>query len=253
MSISIDQIKSLRDLTGVSITLCKKALEVSNGDQEKAIEYLRKESGLKAAKASTRITNEGTIAIEIAGNKASIVKVACETDFVSKNENFKSLAQNLAKEVLNGKKENDLTSVLHEATLKTGESIKLLEQQIIEGKIIGKYIHSTGKLAAIVILDSGDENLTKDLCMQIVANNPIVIYPEDLKQEIIDKEKEIWKAQLQKEGKPENMWEKIMIGKEKKFREENALVTQQFIKDPEKKIKDLLGNIKIEKMMRISL
>jgi len=253
MSITIDQIKSLRDATSLSISLCKQALEASNGDQEKAIEYLRKQGAMKAAKKADRATNEGVIAISIKNNKAGIMKLACETDFVAKNEAFRAFANSLAEKVLAGKTATDLKEELNEQIMKIGENLQIIEANVIEGPILNAYIHSTAKLAAIIVLNKGNAELAKDLCMQVAATNPQFIYPEDVSEDVLNKEKEIWKEQLKKEGKPEQIWDKIMMGKEKKFREENSLVTQEFVKDSEKKIKDLLGDIKVEKMMRITL
>lgn len=259
MSVTIEQIKALRDLTGVSISLCKKALEDSDGNQEQAIEYMRKQGDLKAAKAEGRATGEGAIAIEIQDNKASIIKLACETDFVARGDEFKALAQNIAKQILAGKTADQFKDEINAFITKVGENIQIIDTQVIEADpslttySIGSYIHSTGKLAALVICDGGDQVLSKDLCMQIVAVNPMFISPEEVSADIVAKEKEIWKENLKNEGKPENIWDKIMIGKEKKFKEENALLTQQFIKDPEKQIKDILGGIKVLKMIRIAL
>ncbi|KKP38353.1 MAG: translation elongation factor Ts, elongation factor Ts [Candidatus Peregrinibacteria bacterium GW2011_GWF2_33_10] len=257
--VTIEQIKKLRDATSVSISLCKKALEDSNGNEEKAIEYLRKQGAMKAASKAERATNEGTIAIKIKNNKIAIVKLACETDFVAKNENFKTLAQILAEKTLEGKKPEDMKDDINDYVVKVGENIQILDATIIEADSsmssysIGSYIHSTGKLAAIAILDGGDKELSKDICMQIAATNPQFISPDEVSADLIHKEKEIWRDQLKKENKPEAIWDKIIIGKEKKFREENALLTQEFVKDPEKQVKDILGNVKIVKMMRVSL
>ncbi len=253
MTITIDQIKTLRDTTSISLSLCKKALEESNGDQEKAIEWLRKEGGLKAANKADRATNEGVIAIEIQGSKASIIKLACETDFVAKNSDFKDLAQSIAKELLDGKSTNEMQNKINEAIVKMGENLQLLGAEFIEGENIGSYIHSTGKLAAVVAISNGSVDLAKDLCMQVVASSPSVISPDEITSEAVAKEKEIWTEHLKNEGKPEAIWDKIMTGKERKFREENALLTQNFVKDPEKIVKDIVGDAKVTKMLRISL
>lgn len=195
MSITLELLKTLREKTGVSMQACKNALEETNGDIDKAIEYLRKKGEVKAAGKSDRETSEGVIASYVHSNKklGALVLIQCETDFVARNEDFL--------------------------------------------------------------------NFCNDVAMHVAAANPSVISAEEVSAEEIAKEYEIWKEQLKNEGKPENIWEKILEGKEKKFREEKALLTQNFVKNPELTVQKLLTdmitkmgeNVKISKFSRYEI
>jgi len=143
-----------------------------------------------------------------------------------------------------------------DSALKTGENIQVGEMKVVEGEKLGVYVHSNKKIGVIVVLSGGDEGVAKDVAMQVAATNPVCISPDEVPQEAVDKEKEIWKEQLANEGKPEAIVEKIMIGKEKKFREENALIKQLFVKDNEKTVEQLLaanGGMKVEKFVRMAI
>ena len=251
-------VKELRERTGISMMDCKTALMESDGDIEKAIEVLRKKSVLKAEKKSGRATNEGAIVIGASADAYFIVEVDTETDFAAKDASFQKFLDDLTifcKEQtpsdlddLNEKYNAQLLEIIQ----KIGENIKIsyFEKLAIEGGIVASYKHSDNRLAAIVKMDSGDESLGRDIAMQVAANNPMAIYPDDIDQNILDKEKEIALATLADENKPDDIKEKIIIGKLNKFKMENALVEQPFIKDPDKKIKDLLGNSKIISFLR---
>jgi len=253
MSVTLDQIKKLRDATGVSTMACKKALEESNGDHVKAIEILRKKGEAKAESRAERTTSQGVIAIAKKGNKASIVSLCCETDFVAKNSDFAKSAQEAAEKVLNDGESCDMSGIVSELSLKLGEKIEVKEKKLLEDKIIGIYVHSNKKFGAIVALDSGNEEMANDIAMHITAMNPKYTNPEEVPNAAVEKEKEIWVEQLKRENKPEKIWENIMKGKEKKFREENSLIKQAFVKNPEITVEKLLGTAKIAKFVRLSI
>ena len=251
-------VKELRDRTGISMMDCKSALVESDGDIDKAIEVLRKKSVLKAEKKSGRATNEGAIVLGSSENSAFIVEVDTETDFAAKDASFQVFlselsdycAQNNPEDLndLNTKYKDELLGIIQ----KIGENIKVsyYEKISMQDGVVASYKHSDNKLAAIVKMDSGDETVGRDIAMQVAANNPMAIYPEDIDESILNKEKEIALATLVNENKPEAIKEKIIIGKLNKFKMENSLVEQPFIKDPDKKIKDLLGDSKIIGFLR---
>jgi elongation factor Ts len=251
-------VKELRDRTGISMMDCKSALMESDGDIDKAIEVLRKKSVLKAEKKSGRATNEGAIVLGSSEHTAFIVEVDTETDFAAKDASFQAFLSELSDfcaknnpedlDDLNAKYKDELLGIIQ----KIGENIKVsyFEKISLEGGVVSSYKHSDNKLAAIVKIDSGDETVVRDIAMQVAANNPMALYPEDIDESILNKEKEIALATLANENKPEEIKEKIIMGKLNKFKMENSLVEQPFIKDPDKKIKDLLGDSKIIGFLR---
>jgi elongation factor Ts len=251
-------VKELRDRTGISMMDCKSALMESDGDIDKAIEVLRKKSVLKAEKKSGRATNEGAIVLGSSEHTAFIVEVDTETDFAAKDASFQAFLSELSDfcaknnpedlDDLNAKYKDELLGIIQ----KIGENIKVsyFEKISLEGGVVASYKHSDNKLAAIVKMDSGDETVGRDIAMQVAANNPMAVYPQDIDESIMNKEKEIALATLANENKPEEIKEKIIIGKLNKFKMENSLVEQPFIKDPDKKIKDLLGDSKIIGFLR---
>jgi elongation factor Ts len=230
----------------------------SDGDIDKAIEVLRKKSVLKAEKKSGRATNEGAIVLGSSEHTAFIVEVDTETDFAAKDASFQAFLSELSDfcaknnpedlDDLNAKYKDELLSIIQ----KIGENIKVsyFEKISLEDGVVASYKHSDNKLAAIVKMDSGDETVGRDIAMQVAANNPMAVYPQDIDESILNKEKEIALATLANENKPEEIKEKIIIGKLNKFKMENSLVEQPFIKDPDKKIKDLLGDSKIIGFLR---
>ncbi len=195
MSISLEQIKSLREKTGVSMQACKKALEEASGDEGKAVDILRKKGEAKAVERGVRSTGEGIVVSYIHSNNkiGVLVQLGCETDFVARSPDFQQLG--------------------------------------------------------------------RDIAMHVAAMNPLVMAPEEVAPELVEKEREIWKAQLAKEGKPQAMFDKILVGKEKKFREEIALLKQPFVKDPEMNVEKLVSdavlklgeNIKVVRFTRYAL
>lgn len=238
--ISAKAVMELRNKSGVSMMVCKKALVEAGGDIEKAIDILRKSGAEKADKKAGRATGEGAIAVS--GRAA--VSLRCETDFVARNDDFLRILEELvaiAAEQGAAAAEAQFEQQRADLVTKLGENISFGEAVVVDGgTVAGNYIHSNRKLAAVVTLDGGNEDLARDLAMHVVASSPEVIRPEEISDELVAKEKTIWAEQLKNEGKPAEIIDKIMLGKEKKFREEGALLKQSFVKDPEITIEALL-------------
>lgn len=266
---NMETLKLLRERSGAGMVDCKKALDEAGGDIEKAIEILRKKGIAKAAKRSERETREGAIKMAVSeDNKIGyILEINAETDFVVRSEKFQALADqviNLAKE----KKPKSLAELmslsLGQSTVKDnldslsgiiGEKLEIKRyDSLSSGGTVASYSHMGGKIGVLVALDkAGQKDLAYAIAMQTAAFNPRYIKPEDVLAEELAKEKEIYKAQLLQEGKPEKMLDKIMIGKLNKFYEEVCLVKQEYIKDDKKKVQDVLGEVKVEKFIRYSL
>lgn len=252
MSITATQVNELRQRTGISMMACKKALEEAGGDEDKAIDILRKKGAAKAAEKADRATSEGVVLTKVAGNRAVIVKLACETDFVAKNEEFVAIANHaadtaLASGVEAAKEEAD--PAIKALFAKLGENMTI-EVDAIEGEGIGEYLHTNGKVGAIVNLATKDAEKARDIAMHITAMNPEVVRPENLPEDVVIKEREIWAEQLKNEGKPAEMIDRIMQGKEKKFREESALIKQSFVKDGEKTVEQYLDSNSVTGFVR---
>ncbi len=264
MSIDTQTISKLREQTGAGIGDCQKALEEADGDLTKAVEILRKSGEIKAAKKSDRSANEGVIAIarESASGgkesqKAAVVVLNCETDFVARTQDFIDTAQNFAKKLLEINTDEFgvwADSVIkNELVVKIGENIKLGKHEVLTGEIIGSYLHANKKIAAVVVLSGGSHALTGDIAMHVAALNPLYLDIQDIPPEVLKKEKEIYSEQLKQQGKPENIWAKIIEGKLAKYYEDNCLLKQVFIKNEDKKIADLLGAAKIREFMRFQV
>jgi elongation factor Ts len=255
MEISAKAVMDLRNKTGVSMMAVKKALVEAEGNEEKAIEILRKRGEAKSAEKSDRATGEGAVAVSIKGNKACIVALRCETDFVARNEDFVKLSQSLADNYLEkgpaAQEENEAT--VREAVNTMGESIILGEYVLIDAPVIGGYVHSNRKIGVLVGLSAGTEDKAKDVAMHAAAMNPMVKHPGEVSDELVAKEKEIWIDQLKAEGKPENIMENILKGKEKKFREESALTAQVFVKDNNVTVGQYLEGAEVAEYVRIKI
>ena len=245
--ITAQLVKELRERTGISMMDCKNALSETNGDVDAAIEVLRKKSVLKAEKKADRATNEGALVVGVAETFGFIVEVNTETDFAAKDQDLQEFLIVLREhcitnkpgslEELNDGFKDNLLQIIQ----KIGENIKISNYQAIEGNAsnISSYIHSDGKLASLVLLANSNDSLGKDVAMQVAANNPLAISPDDIDAAILDKEKEIALATLENENKPDEIKEKIVLGKLNKFKQENSLLEQPFIKNPDLKIQDL--------------
>ncbi len=256
MTITARQVASLRARTGVGMMAVKKALEEANGDEEKAIEILKKRGETQAVKKAGREQSEGGIFIESDGGKAAIVFVGSETDFVARGDDFQAAGTELAKMTLEqgvDAVKKHCETFIPELVNKLGENVSLADAQVVEGATLGSYVHSNGKIGVVIGLEGGDETKARDVAMHAAAMAPEVITPEEVSADAVEKEKEVWKAQLKEEGKPENIWDKIMMGKEKKFREESALMKQEFVKDPSMTIEKYLEGAKVTKYVRLAV
>ena len=255
-NITASAVSSLRVRTGVPILACKKALEESGGDEEKAIEFLRKQGIAQTAKQAGRAQSQGCVFAASGKGKAALVLLLCETDFVARADNFQSTGRELAsvllaegKEAMQKKAEQAIPSLVQ----KLGENITAGEPATVEAPVIGIYVHTNGKIGVAIGLDGGTEAGARDVAMHAAAMNPLYVSPYRGPADVIEAEKAIWREQIRKEGKPDAIVEKIMIGKEKKFREENALVTQEFVKEPGKTVGAFLGGAHVTAYARIAV
>ena len=246
MAISAALVKELRERTGLGMMECKKALSANDGDIDKAIEDLRKNSGLKAAKKAGRTAAEGKVRIVANEGVVVAVEVNSETDFAAGDANFGAFADKVVAKLAETKEtdvakltEGELEADREALVQKIGENITVRRAFVVEGDTVGAYLHANGKIAAIVELKGGDAELAKDIAMHVTAVNPRVVRPEDMPAEDLEKEKDIIKAQPDMEGKPEAIVEKMMGGRIKKFLKENSLLEQPFVKDPEQTIAQL--------------
>ncbi|HNU81682.1 MAG TPA: translation elongation factor Ts [bacterium] len=261
-------IKQLREMTGAGIVDCKKALDEANNDLRVAVEILRKKGIAKAAKRIDRETNEGVVkvAVAAAAGEAYIFELTSETDFVSRNDKFQKFADEVMDLVLSLRPENLealLSLPMAESNVKDnlavlsgtiGEKMEIRRFARLHGASLAAYSHLGGKLGVLVALDqAGKEELAMTVAMQVAAANPKYIEPSEVEAGELEKEKEIYREQLLKEGKPEAMIEKILEGKVTKYYSEVCLVEQEFIKDDKKKVKDILGGAKILGFVRFSL
>lgn len=256
MAITAEQVSKLRARTGSGILDAKSALEEAGGDEDKAIELLRKKGKAQAVKKADRAQSEGAIFIATDGKKAALVQVKCETDFVGRSDVFVKFGQNLADTLLaKGKAAFDAYAAekVPAAVLELGENISLGDIKEVSAPVLGSYVHSNRKIGVIVGLDGGTKEQASDVAMHGAAMNPLYVRPSDVSQEAVLKEKEIWKDQMKNDKKPPEILEKIMLGKEKKFREENALLSQPFVKDQNVTVEKMLGAAKLTEYVRVSL
>jgi len=250
-AITASLVKELRERTGLPMMECKKSLVESDGDIEVAIESLRKSSGMKAAKKAGRTAADGVVKTKVdeGGGYGVLVEVNSETDFVARDENFLGFVAQVLDKAFADKQDNvaalmaDGMDEVREALVqKVGENIKVRRIKILSGDIVGSYVHSNKRIGVLVALTAGDSDLARDIAMHVAAVNPQVAKPEDMPQELVAKEKEIYAAQARESGKPEEIIEKMISGRVKKFLAESSLVEQAFVKDPEIKVSQLLKN-----------
>ena len=257
--VTASQVKDLREKTGAGMMDCKKVLTETDGDMEKAIELLRERGIAKAAKKSSRVAAEGIVEAYVTedGKVGSLVEVNAETDFVAKNDEFKSFVEDVTKQVAltnpsdveallasKSMAEPDKTvkEVLTGKIATIGENMTIRRFVRFESEgLVAKYIHGDGKIAVLVNMAKGTEEVAKDICMQIAAARPEFVRREEVPAERVQKEMEILKIQTMNEGKPEAIAEKIVQGRIGKFYEEICLVDQAFVKEPSKKVSQLLS------------
>ncbi len=254
-NITAQMVKQLRDRTGAGMMECKKALTEAQGDMDKAVDAMRKAGQAKADKKSSRVAAEGIIKLVTNDNKNfNLVEVNCETDFVAKDNNFLDFAEEISKSSLdsyngnmkdfhqaeqaNGKTIEDIRL---EVISKLGENVQIrrIKQVTVETGFIGYYMHGN-KICVIAILEKKNDSLVKDLCMHIAAMKPVAIDAEGISKDNLEKEKEIFKAQANESGKPADIIEKMVDGKIKKYISEVTLLNQNFVKDNDITIENLL-------------
>ena len=251
---SAAQVKELRERTGLGLLECKKALAEASGDIEAAIETLRKSSGMKAAKKAGRTAAEGIVAIQSApdGSLAAMVEVNSETDFVASDENFLNFVQTVVGKAFEQRSNDidllaggDIEEARQALVQKIGENISVRRVVVHEASagVVGGYVHGNNRIAVVVSLRGGNAELAKDVAMHIAAVNPQVISPDQMAEEVVAKEREIYAAQAQESGKPAEIVEKMIDGRIRKFLSENSLTEQAFVKDPDTTVGKLVSAV----------
>lgn len=254
--ISATLVKELRERTGAGMMECKKALEKSNGDMQGAIEELRKSGQTKADKKAGRIAAEGAIAVADNGKQAVMLEINSETDFVARDANFTAFTKAAAETALQTQQQDvaafgqlplqgsskSVEESRQELVTKVGENVQIRRIAVSSPNAtsVGTYLHGN-RIGVIVELDIDDKTLARDIAMHIAASKPIVISPDNVPQDVIAKEKEIYMAQAATSGKPQEIIEKMVVGRLKKFLDEVSLVGQPFVKDPDTTVGNLLN------------
>ncbi len=239
-------VKELRERTGLGMMECKKALVAANGDIELAIDTLRKESGLKAAKKSGRIAAEGVVIARVKGGHGFAVEVNCETDFVARDDNFLAFANKVADAALAAKTTDvaaimagDLESEREALVQKIGENIGVRRIETLEAPVVGAYIHG-GRIGVLVGLTGADAEVAKDVAMHVAAVNPQVVSADQVDAETLERERQVVIAQSEGSGKPAEIVAKMVEGRLKKFVAEVSLVEQPFVKNPDQKVSEFV-------------
>ena len=252
MEIKASQVKELRDMSGVAMMECKRALVECEGDLDKALDLLRSNSSLKAEKKASRVAADGIIRIVSSDGYATIIEINSETDFAAKDPGFIAFADDVVNYVSNNKVDNIsmfASTEIEEKRLaliqKIGENIQLRRMETIEfdnSMSVGSYMHSDGKLATLVVTSNSDDNLAKDVAMHIAASNPLCKTPDDIDSEVLEREKAIFEVQAKESGKDDAIMNKMVEGKVRKFLAEVSLTSQAFIKDPDMTVGKLLSD-----------
>lgn len=250
-AISATMVKELRDRTGLGMMECKKALTEAGGDIELAIENLRKVSGLKAAKKADRTAADGVVAVKVADDNSYgvILEVNSETDFVARDAGFIEFVNKVLNQAFATKQTDvaalmagDLEAAREALVQKIGENIGVRRVEVVEGGVIDGYLHLNNRIAVLVQLEGGTAELAKDVAMHVAAVNPQVISADQMPAEIVEKEKDIIRAQPDMAGKPAEIVEKMMVGRINKFLKESSLNDQPFVKNPELTVAQLAKN-----------
>ena len=251
--ISASLVKELREKTGAGMLDCKKALEANNGDISLSIDWLREKGISKAAKKADRIAAEGVASILIKGNKAAIVEVNSETDFVAKNEEFTSMVKTILETIIDTDVktvedalkldcgEGTINDLIVAKTAKIGEKLSLRRFEIVtksDNEEFGEYIHMGGKIAVLITVDGASSDVAKDCAMHAAAMRPKYLNKDSVPTEEVEKEREILKEQAMNEGKPEQIAAKMVEGRIRKFYEEICLEEQSFVKDSDSKVRE---------------
>ncbi len=250
MEIKASQVKELRDMTGVAMMDCKKALVECEGDIEKALDLLRSNSALKAEKKSSRVAADGILVVSVNEDYATLVELNSETDFAAKDANFLSFGEKV-KEYISKNKIFE-ASVLKESSLEDdrkalvqtiGENIQIRRVVTLEFDStmnIGIYIHSDSKLGSLVVTKDGSDEIAKDIAMHVSAFNPLCLSQDDIDKDVLEREKAIYQNQAQDSGKPQDIMDKMVDGKIKRFLSEVSLISQNFVKDPDITVQEYL-------------
>ena len=250
MEIKASQVKELRDMTGVAMMDCKKALVECEGDIEKALDLLRSNSALKAEKKSSRVAADGILVVSVNEDYATLVELNSETDFAAKDANFLSFGEKV-KDYISKNKIFE-ASVLKESSLEDdrkalvqtiGENIQIRRVVTLEFDStmnIGIYIHSDSKLGSLVVTKDGNDEIAKDIAMHVSAFNPLCLSQDDIDKDVLEREKAIYQNQAQDSGKPQDIMDKMVDGKIKRFLSEVSLISQNFVKDPDITVQEYL-------------
>ena len=255
MAISAELVKKLRQLTDAPMMDCKKALVETEGDIETAIELMRKSGQAKAAKKASRVTAEGVLLAQVSNDVGVLLEINSETDFVARDQNFQAFATQVVELALQHQCQDvaelsqqivpDAAQTVEEVRQalisKVGENINLRRLTLLQSPqaVVGQYVHG-GRIGVLVALQGGDEDLAKDIAMHIAASGPLVVTPEQVDQDLIAKERDIFTAQAEQSGKPADIIEKMVQGRIKKFLQEVSLLGQPFVKKPDETVADLL-------------
>lgn len=267
MEITASMVKELREATGAGMMDCKKALSECNGNMDEAANWLREKGIAKSAKKESRIAAEGLANIYIEGNKAVVVEVNSETDFVSKNDEFKAMIDEIGNAILKGSaktmdealalpsSEGTIQDLIVAKVAKIGEKLSFRRFEVVEktdSDNFGAYLHMGGKIAVLVVTEGATEEVAKDVAMQAAAMKPKYVFVEDVPAEVLEEEKKVLKEQAMNEGKPAEIAEKMVAGRINKFYKEICLTKQAFIKDGDIDVETYVKNNKgtIKSMVR---
>ena len=267
MNITAEMVKNLREMTGAGMMDCKKALVETNGDMDKAVDYLREKGISKAAKKADRIAAEGLSNIFVDGNKAVVLEVNSETDFVAKNAEFQELVEKIGKTILSSDVKSvedalnltvdgtSLNDLIVAATAKIGEKLSLRRFELVTKKddeVFGTYLHMGGKISSLIVLKGGNENVAKDIAMQSAAMKPSYVSRDEVPSEEIEHERSVLTSQALEEGKKAEFVDKIIEGRLSKYFEEICLIDQAFVKDSGLTVKNYLSqnNAEVTLMVR---
>ena len=250
MEIKASQVKELREMTGVAMMDCKKALVECEGDIEKALDLLRSNSALKAEKKSSRIAADGILVVSVNEDYATLVELNSETDFAAKDANFLSFGEKVKEYISKNKifeasalKESSLEDDRKALVQTIGENIQIRRVVTLEfdsSMNIGIYIHSDSKLGSLVVTKDGSDEIAKDIAMHVSAFNPLCLSQDDIDKDVLEREKAIYQNQAQDSGKPQDIMDKMVDGKIKRFLSEVSLISQNFVKDPDITVQEYL-------------
>lgn len=250
MEIKASQVKELRDMTGVAMMDCKKALVECEGDIEKALDLLRSNSALKAEKKSSRVAADGILVVSVNEDYATLVELNSETDFAAKDANFLSFGEKVKEYISKNKifeasalKESSLEDDRKALVQTIGENIQIRRVVTLEfdsSMNIGIYIHSDSKLGSLVVTKDGSNEIAKDIAMHVSAFNPLCLSQDDIDKDVLEREKAIYQNQAQDSGKPQDIMDKMVDGKIKRFLSEVSLISQNFVKDPDITVQEYL-------------